>query len=280
LEKPLIRIVDTQFSHGTSLGSGDLKLYSDHFDWYRGTENINDLVVITEDSFHLIDHFTEKIKIGLIIESPMSNKKSYDFITQPINYNKFDYILTFNKELININPNKFIYYIFGGCWIYPDQRKIYEKNKNISIIASSKRTTVGHLLRHSIISRFNNSIDGIYGKGYKFVENKLEALQDFRYSIIIENDNCDAMFSEKLIDCFMTGTIPVYWGCNSIGDFFNKNGMFCFEKIDELDNILTQCTYEHYNQSLEFIKENFEKAKKYTLPENCMWDTFFKNIIK
>ncbi len=280
MEKPRIRIVDQQFAHGTSLGSGDLNLYSDRFDWYRGNDAIGDVVVVSEDSFHLINHLTEKIKVALIIESPMSNKNVYNFISQPEHYNKFDYILTFNKELIKINPEKFIYYIFGGCWIYPENREIYPKSKDISIIASAKRTTIGHNLRHEAISKFGNKIEGIYGRGYNVVENKLEALKDFRYSIIIENDNCDAMFSEKLIDCFVTGTIPIYWGCKSIVDFFNKNGMLCFENINELETILEKCNEEHYNNFLPFIQENFIKAQQYTIPENCMWDTFFKNIIK
>jgi len=280
MDKPQIRIIDNQFGHGTSIGSGDLKLHPERFDWYRGADQIGDIIVFSEDSFHMVNQVKEKIKIGFILESPLIKDHIYKFIANPDQYNKFDYIFTFDKDLINLNPNKFIYYTFGGCWIYPKDRMVYEKTKNISIISSQKRITAGHQLRHDVIARYRDSIDGVYGGGYKFVENKLEALKDYRYSIIIENDNCDAMFSEKLIDCFITGTIPIYWGCKSIGDFFNKKGMFCFSNAQELESILKNCTEQNYLDNIDIVKENFENAKKYVHPEDYMWDNLLKNLIK
>jgi len=280
MQKQQIRIADKQFAHGKSFGTGDLKIGPVNFDWYRGADNINDFIVFSEDSFSSVDKYNEKIKVGFIIESPQIKPQSYDYIRNPFNYNKFDLIFTFSQDLIKHNPDKFKYYPFGGCWIYPEDRCVHQKTKNISIISSIKKTTSGHQLRHAIVDSFRPQIDGIYGGGYKFVENKLEALKDYRYSIVVEQGNHNAMFSEKLIDCFVTGTIPIYWGCEgSIGEYFNPDGILQFNKLSDIPDILEKCTEDFYAKNLPAIIENFEKAKQYCIPEDYLWNHYFKNLL-
>lgn len=280
MNKPSIRIIDTQFGHGKSFGTGDLQISPDNFEWYRGDEKIGDLIVFSESGIPRVDEFSEKIKAAFLLESPLIDGTSYNNISKPELYNKFDIVLTFDKNLIKLNPDKFKYYAFGGCWIYPEQRMIYKKTLNTSIVSSQKKTTEGHRLRHAVINAAGPLINGVYGRGYKPVENKLEALKDYRYSIVIENDNCDAMFSEKIIDCFMTGTIPVYWGCKeNIGDYFNIDGIIQFNDINDFDVAISKCTEENYLKNTVAIEENFELAKQYCIPEDYMWNHYFKNLI-
>ena len=92
-------------------------------------------------------------------------------------------------------------------------------------------------------------------------------MRDYRYHFCIENIKRDYWFTEKLIDCFVTGTIPLYWGCPSIEDFFNIDGMICYDEVKELPNILQTCNKELYLSKMDAIKENFELAKKYRLAE-------------
>ena len=216
MTKRLLKIVDNQFGHGKSFGTGDLQISPENFDWYRGGDKVSDLIVFSESGISSVDNYNEEIKVAFLLESPLIDKKSYINISNPEIYNKFDMVLTFDRNLIKINPDKFKYYPFGGCWIYPEDKIIYNKIKNISIVASEKRNTEGHILRHYIINKFRSSIDGLYGRGYQFVQNKIEALKDYRYSIVIENDNCDAMFSEKIIDCFMSSRMRLFIHQNDI----------------------------------------------------------------
>ena len=83
------------------------------------------------------------------------------------------------------------------------------------------------------------------------------------FSLVIESCREDYYFSEKLIDCFLTGTIPVYWGCPSIGDFFDTKGMLIFETKEEGLELLSKLTPELYESMLPHVQENFERAKKY-----------------
>jgi hypothetical protein len=110
----------------------------------------------------------------------------------------------------------------------------------------------------------------IFGTGYNPVDNKLDTLKDYRFSIVIENTRKNHYFSEKLLDCFTTGTIPIYWGCESIGDFFNKKGIITFNNLDELYLILKKLNTDYYNELLPYVKENFEIVKKYKTPEDYL----------
>jgi len=119
-----------------------------------------------------------------------------------------------------------------------------------------------------------SQIEGVdlFGNGYNFIENKIDVLKDYMFCIVIENQKMDYLFTEKIIDCFITGTIPIYWGCPSINKFFNKEGFFTFNTIDELKKILSEINEEVYQNKIQHIKENFELSKKYRVSDNLIFE--------
>ena len=101
-------------------------------------------------------------------------------------------------------------------------------------------------------------------------------MRDYAFSLTIENTKKDLYFTEKLIDCFMTGTVPIYWGCPSIVGFFNTDGMIIFDDIKELKNILDGISLEQYIMMKDAIEDNFERAKEYLIAE----DFIYKNYLE
>ena len=81
---------------------------------------------------------------------------------------------------------------------------------------------------------------------------------------------------KKLIDCLITGTVPVYWGCPSIGDFFNKKGFIVVDSVNDVGEALSKITPELYQQMLPYIEDNFNKSKNYILSENYIFDEYIK----
>jgi hypothetical protein len=69
----------------------------------------------------------------------------------------------------------------------------------------------------------------------------------------------------------VTGTVPIYWGCPSIGDFFDTNGMIIFDNVGELVDIVNNLSIDDYIKRLESIKNNFNKSKKYLLPDDIIY---------
>jgi hypothetical protein len=266
--KQKIKIVDTNFAHAKY--STDYQ-ESKYIEWDRSVVNFNDKLVIYTDQY-LQYAIKNKINIAWLMEPEEINSQAYKWI---VNHNYiFKFVITHDKKLIDRKENYF-FVPPCGCWISPQDQKIYNKNKNVSIIASGKNWTIGHNLRHESIAKFKDKID-VYGRGYNPVEYKLTALKDYMFSLTIENAKKDYWFTEKLIDCFMTGTVPIYWGCPSISKFFNPDGMIIFDNLVELGKILDGISLDKYIKMKSAIEENFEKAKEYLIAE----DYIYKNYLK
>ena len=132
--------------------------------------------------------------------------------------------------------------------------------------------TEGHRLRHDIISQIPG-ID-VFGRGYNEISDKGDGLRDYRFSIVVENVKKSYWFTEKIIDCFMTGTIPIYWGCPEKEHFLNWRGVVPFSTVKDVHDIVKWLTPEFYNSKLPEIEKSFESAKDFILAE----DWIYKNI--
>jgi hypothetical protein len=271
LELPKYKIFDTNFTHAPGMC---WKWEPTYFKWYRGNE-YHDICFFTDNSLPLVEKIICKKKIGIISEPPDISNKIFSF--NCFNYIKdnhrfFDYILTPYKDLISLNPNKFLYYHQSFPWISKEEQKIYEKKKMTSIIASKKTITEGHRLRHQIIKLFSNSFD-VYGNGYGLnQENKTFFLQDYRFSICVLNSKHNGYMTEAVGDCFATGTIPIYWGDKSICDIYNPDGIIFFDNLTELNSIIKLLNEKIYDSKLKAIEENFKIATEF----KCHEDFFYK----
>jgi hypothetical protein len=100
------------------------------------------------------------------------------------------------------------------------------------------------------------------------------------FSVAIENISCDDnYFSEKIIDCFLTGTIPIYHGCIHIAEFFDDRGILSFQTQDELDAIIDSLSPEKYESMLEYAKINFDKCFEWALDNDMAYEKYYKQII-
>ena len=84
-----------------------------------------------------------------------------------------------------------------------------------------------------------------------------------QFNVSIESGQFDNYFSEKLIDALITKTIPIYWGCSNIGDFFDTRGMIIVNSVDDIVNEANKITSDTYNEKMEYVNKNFETAKEY-----------------
>jgi len=265
LIKKKIKLFDENFAHATF--TTDYQI-SKHIEWDRNYQNTQDgEIVLLTDNCMMVSNKVNGKKIGMIMEPRSINPHIYNYVED--NNDDLETILTYDKSLIN-QSTKFEFYPHCGCWIQPENQIIYPKTKLLSIIASHKQQTVGHKLRHSSINltkELNINLD-VFGNGYTPVTHKIEAMKDYGFTIVIENSKIDYYFTEKLIDSFMTGTIPIYWGCPSIGDFFNLDGMLIFDDLNTLLIHLNSLSLDKYSTMIDAVKENFEKAKNYLIAED------------
>lgn len=264
------------------------------WEWYTGNRNGN--VHIFED-VHLPEHVNYKgvIKIALLEEVPTiydyaqacnpNTFHPYKWLAE--NHHHFDYVMGTYRFLGDmVGQNKYHWICFHINGIAPEDYGMYEKERNISIIASHKQWTTGHKMRHKIISKFHNHID-VYGKGYNnVIDNynvmgKIIGLAPYCFSITIPNTNIDDFFSEQLTDAMAVGTIPVFCGTKNLGRYFNTNGIIQFDSVDEFEQILPTLTKELYYSKIDAVKENLEIAKTYKTTVDWLYDNkkdFLENL--
>ena len=58
------------------------------------------------------------------------------------------------------------------------------------------------------------------------VKNKIKFLSSYKFSIAMENSEGQGYVSEKILDSFMAGTIPIYYGGYMIDEYINPKSLF------------------------------------------------------
>lgn len=97
------------------------------------------------------------------------------------------------------------------------------KTKVISLITSDKSFTSGHVDRLRFVRKikqvYGDSVD-VFGRGFKSVGDKWDALAPYKYTIVIENCQAPHYWTEKLSDAMLAGCHIVYYGATDVTDYF------------------------------------------------------------
>jgi hypothetical protein len=199
------------------------------------------------------------------------------------NWQKFDVIYTWNQEIFDKCPNARLYH-FCSSWISEEVFRnvdISKKKFAISTLCGSKvyPRASGHILRINLFynqpyftSRFplvifrseqqkpvlpdinNNPLLTAVHAG------KVRLFEEFQFCIVIENEKTTNNFTEKLIDCLIMKTLPIYYGCPNVSAFFDTRGWIEFDELEDLYVKLQTLNETHYAKFTDSIEKNYQKA--------------------
>lgn len=268
-------IKDNLFSHAYSTSNWFKPTY---FEWDFQNQH-NDFVFLTDHNLFEVNspQYKDVKKYAWLVESPAVTPQAYEYVKH--NAHLFDKIFTHSEYLLQ-NDNAYLLPI-GGCHL--DESDItleHTKDRLVSMMYSNKNFATGHNLRHEIASKYSHLIDimgsGVDGRHVK----KIESCKEYAFSVVIENCKEGYYFTEKIVDCLLSGVIPIYWGCEHIGQFFNQDGLLTFNTTDELYNIVKdqQMLIDFYTNHMDQIIENYHLALKYKIAEDYLYLNY-KNIL-
>jgi hypothetical protein len=244
------------------------------------------LTVMVDHQILQVDSINSRYKVALLAEPAVVERGLSQWIIK--NYDKFDAIITFQKEYTKVSPK------FKYCPLWIRHRllndtqencrsvmKFYDKSKMISAIFSTKFLSEGHNVRRLIRRDLSDEID-IYGRGHNFIEHKIDAIKDYRYHVCVETIK-ESICSMLVTDAILCGTVPIYWGNDSsnISEYFNMDGIILFNSLNDLKyNIKHVISINDYKSRLPAMRENFNLAKDLNMHdlwwEYCIKD-FFRN---
>lgn len=249
--------------------------------WVRDVEKYDIAIYTDRLCYSNVD--SSKSNYAWLIEPPIINGENYRDIHTVAS--KFKKVFSHNINLANRIPN-FVYCPHGGTWLEEKDINLNANNKKelISFIFSDKQWNSYHRLRHRIYNMLlvenidNKEKINFFGSGCNNkINRKSEALSSYMFSLVIENSEEDDYFTEKIIDCFLTGTIPIYLGNKNIGKYFNEQGIIRFREPEQLSEIFKNLTSEFYYSKIDAIIQNFDLAKNYIHPEQLITKNILEN---
>jgi len=200
------------------------------------------------------------------------------------NYNLFNGILTWGQDVLDKCPNS-CFFPFGISWLdeeYINSIDSVNKRFEVSFLCGGKKRIEGHHLRHRLYERekeinmpkqwYYTLSDYNYNEGHHNIvkyENKppgyeKQKLWESMFSICVENSSNRGYHTEKIIDAFLSKTIPIYWGCPNLEELrYNMDGIIYCSNEDEIIQKTNKLTLDDYYDRKEAIEYNFELAKYY-----------------
>lgn len=247
-----------------------------------------------------IQGVAEKEKADIIVffetKNFETNKKSILLKKEP-SYNK-----TYNQKAV-----KFSYpyaHIPGGVWWLEKEfdellnLPYMEKTKLLSVISSGQSKFKGHRRRVKILKRFfkkHEDLADLYGRGidshiktpsYKGVvgdtgsnmtkpSSKFSVFKDYHYSLVIENGREKNYWTEKIADCLLSWSMPIYLGCPNILDYFPEKSIHILNPRRNINKqIINLISNTPTKENIIAIKEAREKI----LNDYNIWEIVYKLI--
>lgn len=194
------------------------------------------------------------------------------------NYNLFNCILTWGQKVLDNCPNA-LFFPFGISWLdeeYINNVDKIEKKFEVSFLCGGKQMIEGHNLRHRLHKRGDEILipkqwyytlpDYDYNNGHHTVTDisGKKILWNSMFSICVENSSNRGYHTEKIIDAFLSKTVPIYWGCPNLEELgYNPEGYIYCKDENEIIEQVNKLTPEDYFNRKEAIQHNYELAQYY-----------------
>jgi hypothetical protein len=184
---------------------------------------------------HPVQNIKSKCRKGgriLIIQEPPYENNNYLIDHFPY----FDIIISaFDKKY---SPN--IIHTQGGLpWLIDKDFQelcdlILVENKKLdkaSWVTSTKNLNSGHEPRLKFLDQLKKRKDlvDLFGRGLNPIDNKFDGIYPYKYALAIENYSDNNYWTEKVSDAYLSWSMPIYYGCKNLHDFFPENS---FIEID------------------------------------------------
>lgn len=205
------------------------------------------------------------------VVKPENSKEGYQRLLKI-----FPNIMTWNDDLIDnvrIFKKNLPYYFskeFGNV--------AFAEKKLLTNISGNKKSSHKDELyseREAIITYFENHYAGefdLYGTGWKkkehpsyqgVVDDKFEIYHHYKFALSLENcKNVRGYITEKMMDCFVAGIVPIYQGALDIKEYVPQECFIDytqFKSIDELAQYLRTMREDEYNRYVDNIERFLQK---------------------
>lgn len=213
-------------------------------------------------------HQGSRTNVAMLLEPRSMLGTAYKYVLAHPDY--FGAIFTHDSEILTHFDHAHEL-IWADVWLTTDS----EKTKGISLCTSPKKWCPLHEARLWLYNYYNNrdDVDCFYGDWNNPETPAIDAkdyLENYKYSIIIENDIDDLWYTEKILNCFATKTVPIYVGSPIIGELFDPDGIIQVPDWRAISDIIEALCFRgldyDYASRQQAIEDNFKRVEPYKVP--------------
>jgi len=245
----------------------------------------------------------------IIVHEPNEFFGIHNWVIQ--NHHLFTGILAWSEKILDACPNAIPFFHNARQTSDEYVRSFVDpiKEFEVSFLSGTKTMSEGHKLRNKIydikdqilipkkwfyvLDDFDSTTNvrpgyGEYSKDLSYIPDfyqknpqvygKMVCYDKPMFHVAVENVKENNWYTEKIGEAFCTKTVPIYWGCPNIGDYYDERGIIKFNTIEELTYIVNNLTKEKYNEMKPYIDYNYEVAFHDNLSNKI--DMFFKELIE
>ena len=242
------------------------EILSQKFELILDPKNPDYLIYNVFGCGHLKKEYKDAIKIAYYTENQIPDFNTADYAVSQHHINFLDRYLRI-PYLIGLNM-QFNNSMFISIRKYSLKHK---KKKFCAAVISNKKAYTK--FRKDFINLLNKykkvDMGGKYNNNVGKIKNKILFLRKYKFSIAMENTEGDGYLSEKILDSFLSGTIPIYYGDYMLDEFINPKSYILIRGEKDI------------NKKIEFIKkiDNDDNLYNQILKEKIFTNSNFKDII-
>jgi hypothetical protein len=157
------------------------------------------------------------------------------------------YLLTF---IIDKQNFLHIPYFLYSPHLYKQRKYINNKREYFLGYCSSNKVIEREKIFNLFVNKKGIEMCHSYGKCYgnypktnkRKIQNKwygddiIDKYSKYQFVIAMENTCKDGYITEKIINAFYSGAIPIYWGCNSINKYFNEKAFININNFNSFED--------------------------------------------
>lgn len=260
------------------------KLLRKKYDLEIKSRNPDYLIFDVHGCNHMNEAYQKSIKIAFFTENQIPDFNIFDYA---IGQCHMIFLDRFFKRSYFLG----LLFIFNNRYLKLIRKKVLnspKRTKFCAAVISNKKWT--DYFRLEFIEELNKykqvDMGGKYKNNVGHIKNKINFLSSYKFSIAMENTEGNAYLSEKIIESFISGTIPIYYGDYMADEYINpksfilirgKNDMLkkidYIKKIDNNDELYEKILKENIfinnnykkkieNERIEFLYHIFDQDKK------------------
>jgi hypothetical protein len=168
----------------------------------------------------------------------------------------------------NTTKDRFLIYAVSNCVAYREQAFSALSNLGKQVEYGGKCSARSSLGRNktNIVKAPDSIIKTNWG------ENHIE-FQPYRFALVMENKKATGYITEKILNAFLAGCIPIYYGTTEIFDIFNKNSFIWYD-VKDPKAALDRIAYLEENRTAydEVVKEPILANGEETIRRYFSWN--------